>query len=103
MMEFEGKDEVIQKMNANAGMMQQIRTLQESCIKLATIVDSVKGTNMTQNMVADFQGQQSQEASPVNLGGNNGVTAIQAIGQTSSNGSLASKARERAANAASPQ
>lgn len=56
MMDFDRKDFVMQKIQANGGMYQQMLMMQQQMIQLAQMVDQEKGTNLAEQMVAGMQG-----------------------------------------------
>ena len=57
MMEFQGKDEVIQKIERNGTMFEQIQMLQQRLLQMSQIIDQLQGTKLTQEMAAEINGE----------------------------------------------
>lgn len=49
-MEFEGKDQVKQRIEQNGTLQDQLVNMQQTALRLAAIVDDAKGTNLTQQI-----------------------------------------------------
>ena len=47
MMDFTGKDEVLNKIQQNGTLYQQMLAMQEQMVKMAAIIDSQNGTNVS--------------------------------------------------------
>lgn len=56
MMDFDGKDSIMQKIAQNGGMYKQMLAMQQQMMMLAQMVDQVKGSNIAQNLAAQFSG-----------------------------------------------
>ena len=96
MMEFDGKQAVIDKISQNQTMFQTIQALQQQMMQLAAVVDHDHGTNMAEQMMAATQGTQAQ------------MSGVQANGKATnvggeSKGSQAEKATANAQNVAAPK
>lgn len=94
MMEFEGKDKVIDSVKQNQTLFETVQMLQAQCIQLASALDMQNGTNMAQQMMAAAGGQNEM----LNVAPNKG-----SVVDKGSTGSQAQKATENAQNAASPK
>ena len=85
MMDFDRKQFVMTKIAQNGTMLQQIQQLQQQLVMLAQVVDQSRGSNLAQQLAAQFGGGQpvapidgsAQPARNVNeteaLGGESGV------------------------------
>lgn len=103
MMDFDRKDFVMQKISQNGTMLQMIQMLQGQMIQMAQIIDSLKNTNMTEQLAANFgmeapampKGNAQNPAAKVEeteaLGGNEEKEAT-----------VTKKARQRVAESTSP-
>lgn len=98
MMDFDKKDNVMDKVAENGTLYQQVMAMQQQMMMLASIVDSYKGTNITQGLASQF-GLQAPMQTPNNapnldetdtLGGN--------VGEPKN----ITKAKQRTAEATSP-
>jgi hypothetical protein len=56
MMDFDRKDFVMQRIAQNGTMFQQMIMMQQQMIQMAQIIDSMRGTNMAQQMAAGING-----------------------------------------------
>lgn len=54
MMDFDRKDFIMQKIAQNGGMYQQMLAMQQQMFMLAQMIDSDKGSNITQQLAAQF-------------------------------------------------
>ncbi len=103
MMDFEGIDEVRQRISQNQTLAQQVQMLQDRCMQLATIVDSMQGTTIGQGMMQEFTGQQLGGGVPTNGGGAEVRTDSIGNAFNTSNNSRAGQARQKAAETAAPR
>lgn len=101
MMEFQGKDSIVQKITMNGTMYQKMIQMQQMMMQMATIIDGLQGTNMAEQLAGGITGNL-----PI-IGKEN---AKAEIAETSSLGELKQKenkvvanARERANSATSPR
>lgn len=91
MMDFEGKDELMQKISQNGTLFQMLQQTQAVALWLAQLVDMKSGSNLTEQLAAQFQG-----AGPV-------MMATQAPGEMpnldggEAESGITARARERAA------
>jgi hypothetical protein len=92
MMDFDRKQAIMQKISKNGGMYQQILHMQQQMLYLAQIVDSLKGTNMAQQIAAGVTGVPAPPAAT-------GDTKLSAESQEAP---TVKKARQQAAEATSP-
>lgn len=56
MMDFEGKDELMQKISQNGTLFQMLQQTQGVALQLAQLVDMKSGSNLTEQLAAQFQG-----------------------------------------------
>lgn len=101
MMEFQGKDSIVQKITMNGTMYQKMIQMQQMMMQMATIIDGLQGTNMAEQLAGGIT-----ENLPI-IGKENAKAEIV---ETSSLGELKQKenkvvanARERANSATSPR
>lgn len=104
MMDFEGKDDVLQKIELNGTLYQQVQSLQQQMLQLAQIVDSQNGTNITQQMVQEFSAGGAGQTISAVADVSQGETKNDSLGAVKSTGhATADEARNRAANASEPR
>ena len=103
MMQFEGIDKVRDRISQNGTMYQQIQQMQQQMMQMAAIIDSLKGTTITQNMGAAFaqEGAAMNNAKPVS-GGNPEIRQNSIGDGFKATGRNVGAARARAASAATP-
>lgn len=101
MMQFEGIEEVRQRIAQNGTMFQMIQQLQMQVAQLGMIVDAQNGTNIAQGAAMAM----SQQGAPVISGGQRGETEVNALGEATAKakGNSAAGAREKAARSATPR
>ena len=102
MMQFEGIEEVRERISQNGTMYQQIQQMQGQMLQMATIIDSMRGSTITQNMAAAFS-QQGQTANPRSGGGSEVQTNSLGEAARAEKSSTAGAARARAASVATPK
>ena len=56
MMDFTGKDEVIQKVTANGTMYQQMLQMQQRMLQMAQIIDKLQGSNLAEGLAGSITG-----------------------------------------------
>lgn len=102
MMQFEGIEEVRQRISQNGTLFQMVQQLQTQVMQLASIVDAQNGSTIAQGAAQTFQGQQG---APAITGGQRGETEVNALGEATSKtrNSSAAGAREEAARSATPR
>lgn len=93
MMEFPGKDRVVQKIQANGTMYQMILQMQEKMLQMSQVIDAQNGTNMADQMAAGILNQ--PQVQPGNIDAD--------IYTGNEENSIVSNARERAASATEPR
>ena len=57
MMEFKGKEDLVQKINAGATMAKRLAQVQQEALQLAQMVDAMKGTRIADQIAAEISGQ----------------------------------------------
>ena len=98
MMEFEGKDAVIQKVRENQQMLQQIQMLQEQVAQLTAMIDMQNGTNLS-GAAAESGMLTPPEGGRAPTGGR---VVLSRPGNTGESG-VTAKARARVAKAGTPR
>lgn len=93
MMEFPGKDRVVQKIQANGTMYQTILQMQEQMLQMSQVIDAQNGTNMANQMAAGILNQ--PQVQPGNVDAD--------IYTGNEENSIVSNARERAASSTEPR
>lgn len=101
MMQFEGIEAVRDRIAQNGSLFQQVQQLQGQMLQMATIIDSLKGTTITQNMAAAFS--QGQVGSPISSGGAEAQTNSLGDAFNAARGSTAGAARQKAAKTSTPK
>lgn len=102
MMDFNHKDFIMQRISQNGTMYQQMIALQQQAVMLAQMVDQQRGSNLAEQLVAQFSGQ-----APVAPIDGNGPTPTaenkEALGgDASGEATNTKKARQRVADSTSP-
>ena len=100
MMDFEGKDAVMNRVAQNGTLYQMVQQLQQQVIQLAAIVDAQNGTAIAPGAAAADLGK---VAAPKEGSGTAGETNPLGAAVQSSRNTDAATARSRAMNAARPQ
>lgn len=96
MMDFDGKDMVIQKVAQNGNMYQQIQQLQQTVMQLATIVDAQNGSSIAENVAASVgQGQPASGKMAA------GAVKTNSLGDQIDTKGVVENAKEKAASRAS--
>ena len=103
MMDFDRKHFVMQKIAQNGGMYQQMMAMQQQMIMLAQMVDQSRGSNIAEQLMAQFSG--GAPVAPID-----GTNPAQNVEQTEALGgkegakeaSTTKKARERVAQSTDP-
>lgn len=93
MMEFPGKDRVVQKIQANGTMYQTILQMQEQMLQMSQVIDAQNGTNMANQMAAGILNK--PQVQPGNVDAD--------IYTGNEENSIVSNARERAASSTEPR
>ena len=97
-MDFDRKHFIMQKIAENGTMYQQVMQLKQTVMMMASELDRLKGTNMAGQMAMSMQG-----GSPVPVSGVGSAENSQALGGGEKESSTVKKARQRTADATSPQ
>ena len=102
MMQFEGIEEVRQRISQNGTMFQMIQMLQQEVLRLRAEHDVLMGDNSAQAAADLFAGQQG---APLISGGQRGEMEVNALGEATNKtrGNSAAGAREKAARSATPR
>ena len=106
MMDFDRKHFIMQKIAQNGTMYQQLMQMQQQMIMLAQMVDQTRGSNIAEQLMAQFTG--GQPVTPID--GNGGKAPADNVEQTealggkegSAESSHTKKARERVAESTDP-
>jgi hypothetical protein len=105
MMDFDRKQFVMQKIAQNGTMFQQMMQMQQQMVMLAQMVDQARGSNIAEQLVAQFNG--GAPVAPIE--GNGGAPAskveeTEALGgkEGAKEASNTKKARERVAQSTDP-
>jgi hypothetical protein len=93
MMEFPGKDRVVQKIQANGTMYQAILQMQQQMLQMSQVIDAQNGTKMADQMAAGILNQ--PQVQPGNVDAD--------IYTGNEENSIVSNARERAAGSTVPR
>ena len=103
MMDFDRKHFVMQKIAQNGGMYQQMMQMQQQMIMLAQMVDQSRGSNIAEQLMAQFTG--GAPVAPIDGGdATKKVEKTEALGGESGAGEASNtkKARQRVAESTSP-
>lgn len=105
MMDFDRKQFIMQKVAQNGGMYQQMLQMQQQMMMLAQMVDQSRGSNIAEQLAAQFAGGQPvapiDGASPEDVA--KGAEDIEALGgESTKEPTNTKKARQRVAEATSP-
>ena len=99
MMDFDGKETLIQKVSSNAKLFRENQALKEQMAKMATIIDAQNGTNVAQNMIASFEG--GQQAHPGLVEGRK--VNVDALGKEQGKNNIVARAKAETANRTNPE
>ena len=103
MMDFDRKHFIMQKIAENGGMYQQMMAMRQQMIMLAQMVDGARGSNIAEQLVAQFSG--GAPVAPID-GGNpaKNVEQTEALGgkEGANEASNTKKARQRVAESTDP-
>ena len=105
MMDFDRKHFVMQKIAQNGGMYQQMLQMQQQMVMLAQMVDSYQGSNIAEQLMAQFSG--GAPVAPIDGGGSipsKNVEETEALGgkEGEKEASNTKKARQRVAESTDP-
>ena len=101
MMDFDRKHFIMQKIQQNGTMFQMIQQLQQQMMMLAQMVDQNRGSNIAEQLMAQFTG--GAPVAPVDGGSAPNVEETEALGgDDKKESSTTKKARQRVAESTSP-
>ena len=102
MMDFDRKEFIMQKIAQNGGMYQQMMAMQQQMMMLAQMVDQARGSNIAEQLMAQFSGQAPVAAIDGNAQPN--VEDKEALGgkEGGAEASGTKKARQRVAESTDP-
>lgn len=101
MMDFDRKQFVMQKIAQNGGMYQQMMAMQQQMIMLAQMVDQSRGSNIAEQLMAQFGGQ--APVAPIDGNPAKNVEDTEALGgDGTKESSNTKKARQRVAESTDP-
>jgi len=104
MMDFDGKDDVIRRIQANGTLLQMLQQTQALAIQLAQQLDQMKGTQLAANMQQQFAALMGQAMPGSALPGQQTASSMKALGGvTGGESGVTRRARTRAANATAPR
>lgn len=107
MMDFEGKDQALQKISENQTTFEQMQQLQNQAAQLAAMLDSATGSNQGQQilMQGQMEAQMPREADTSDMENAEISNANNPLGRAvrGYNNTTANKARERARNVGNPE
>ena len=98
MMDFTGKDAIVQKITANGTMYQQMLEMQQQIMMLSEIVDQTQGTNLAPAKAGEMTGQQTPAGKDVHIRESGPLGELK-----QEESGVVSNARERANQATSPR
>ena len=105
MMDFDGKEMVLQKISQNGTLYQQVQKLQEQMQKMAVLVDNAYGSSVFDNLTGAI-GQKQQQAKDAKRGkADNTVIETDALGKAvkTSKNNTSSTAKDRAQDTSNPK
>lgn len=102
MMDFDRKEFISQKISQNGGMYQQMMAMQQQMIMLAQMVDQARGSNIAEQLMAQFSGQ--APVAPIDGNAQVNVEDKEALGgkEGGAEASNTKKARQRVAESTDP-
>ena len=101
MMDFDRKHFIMQKIAQNGGMYQQMMMMQQQMVALAQMVDASRGSNIAEQLMAQFSG--GAPVAPIDGGAPAKVDETEALGgDGKGEASTTKKARQRVAESTSP-
>ena len=103
MMDFDRKQFIMQKIAQNGGMYQQMMAMQQQMVMLAQMVDQSRGSNIAEQLMAQFTGGAPVTPIDGNLNAAKNVEKTEALGgEEKAEASNTKKARQRVAESTSP-
>lgn len=98
MMDFTGKDAIVQKITANGTMYQQMMQMQQQILMLSEIVDQTQGTSLAPAKAGEMTGQRTPAGKDVHIRESGSLGELK-----QEESGVVSNARERANQATSPR
>ena len=103
MMDFDRKQFIMQKIAQNGGMYQQMMAMQQQMVMLAQMVDQSRGSNIAEQLMAQFTGGAPVTPIDGSLNAAKNVEKTEALGgEEKAEASNTKKARQRVAESTSP-
>ena len=102
MMDFDRKEFIMLKIAQNGGMLQQMMAMQQQMVALAKMVDQARGSNIADQLMAQFTG--GQPVAPIDGNPSKKVEETEALGGEEGKGeaTVTKKARQRVAESTDP-
>ena len=102
MMDFDRKEFIMQKISQNGGMYQQMMAMQQQMMMLAQMVDQARGSNIAEQLMAQFSGQ--APVTPIDGNVQANAEGKEALGgkEGGAEASNTKKARQRVAESTDP-
>jgi cell fate (sporulation/competence/biofilm development) regulator YlbF (YheA/YmcA/DUF963 family) len=100
MMEFQGKQGVIEKVQANGGMYRQMMQMQAQMLQMAQTIDALTGSTMADQMAAGINQGIAQTA---DVAGRQQGSGGVGLGQVKRENAIVANARERSAQSTAPR
>jgi hypothetical protein len=103
MMDFDRKQFIMQKIAQNGGMYQQMMAMQQQMVMLAQMVDQSRGSNIAEQLMAQFTGGAPVTPIDGSMNAAKNVEKTEALGgEEKAEASNTKKARQRVAESTSP-
>ena len=103
MMDFDRKQFIMQKIAQNGGMYQQMMAMQQQMVMLAQMVDQSRGSNIAEQLMAQFTGGAPVAPIDGSMNAAKNVEETEALGgEEKAEASNTKKARQRVAESTSP-
>lgn len=105
MMNFEGKDMVVQKISQNGTLYQQLQKMQEQMQKMAVLIDNAYGSSVFDNLNGAVRERQAAEKSEKGGKSRGSVVETNALGKAvrTSKNNTAATAKEKAQDVGNPK
>ena len=102
MMDFDRKEFIMQKISQNGGMYQQMMAMQQQMMMLAQMVDQARGSNIAEQLMAQFSGQ--APVAPIDGNSQPNAANKEALGgkEVGTEAPNTKKARQRGAESTDP-
>lgn len=100
MMDFDGKEKVVQKISENGTLLQIVHQLQQQMLQMSQIIDMQNGTNIGQGVAQSVIRQATADKS---VGSFSDTMTVDGLGGASQKNNVAENAKERVQGAAQPR